>query len=606
MGFIRVLPEEVAQKIAAGEVVERPASVVKELVENALDAGATSIIIELEEGGKKLIQVTDNGIGVPKEDLPLTVHPHATSKIKDLSDLQSLASFGFRGEALASIAAVSRLYIHSRYKESKVGYLFDATAGKISPKPRDIGTTVTVKDLFYNTPARRKFMRSEKTELKHILETVYSLALSNLETTFKVIHNQKEVFFVSASASLKERLAEMFEFNSKDLVEVHPKGTNIQIKAVFVKPQNAFSFPKFFRVYVNDRVVEDPMLKKAVLDALAPFVLDSKQVKGVVKVYVPPSWVDFNVHPQKIQVRFANPFRVRFLVEKLLSKELATALKDSMLGPFVDTKGQGAATVVGGASQSSEVYLPSASLQTQAAAALGAIKPYYMQTTKDKGTKSQIMKLPGGGFTPGVGNKTEELDPARVSIVKIVPLLNRYILVEFTDKIWLIDQHAAAERIRFEELGGGEQIFASMQTFGVPITLNVGKLTNAEDFINFLEQVGIKAKYQNGKLVVTGALHFIKPKQVPKVVEEALEVFESGQPASLEQGTDPAKDIYRYIVATRACHSAIRANEPLTQEMAQDLVYRLLRCKNPFFCPHGRPVVWELTPEKIDKAFLRT
>ena len=589
MGIIRKLPKEVAERIAAGEVVERPASVLKELIENALDAQAQKITVSLEDGGIRKITVADDGVGIAKDDLRLAVASYTTSKISRLEDLERLVTFGFRGEALAAISKVAKVSIHSRTPDSKVGYLYKVFEDTIVPLARNVGTTVVVEDLFYNVPARRKFLRTVKTELKHDIDIFLALAFANPLIHLKLEHNNRVLYDLVSRKDLLSRYADVTGYQTSDLLDISRNFGAIKVEGVVVRPDRYTEGKRVFKILVNNRVVEDRYLQKAVNLAFEDFVLKSSQIAGVIKVFVDPYLVDVNVHPRKIEVKFKNPYRVMQFVQRAIKERLGSIVKD--------TVGRGT------------IYLPKPSLQPTVAEKINKIEIIKPRESSQKISSSVSSFLPLRSLRQ-VEESSEIKSPKTGNIVQMIQLMNRYILVEFQDRIWIIDQHAAAERIRFEELGGEERIDDVKQKLLRPLTIKVEKDTvDRKELLLLLHELGIEAEFNEhgGVLKVYTAPSFIPPEELTDFINQLLEIIteEKGVLDLKEYINRKLYEPLRYAIATKACHSSVRANEPLTQEQIEDLVLRLLKCKYPHVCPHGRPVIWEILRDEIDRHFLR-
>ncbi len=605
MTTIRILPEEIVNKLAAGEVVERPASVVKELIENALDAGATSISVRIKKGGKEEIIVEDNGVGIPKDDLPATIVSHATSKIYDISDLYNLRTLGFRGEALSSIASVSRLVIHSRFKKATIGYEFNADSKTIVPKARDVGTTVYVRDLFYNVPARKKFLASDFTETKHIQRLLFSLALAFNKVGFVLINNGKEVVRVLPEQSYKTRLASLLNIEQAKVFEIEASEGPVKLYGVFVYPQPAVEVRKRFQyIYVNKRMVQDNYLRNALIQAFDPFVLEKQYIIGGLFVDVPPQTVDFNVHPRKLEVRFTNPYRVYSVIRDLLKHNLYKALKD-----HIATK----ALVLPKSSYSIDMFRQNKPLKSSGdfsqveyglykdkSVSLNDVGGYDLDSPKasfNKGNTPTSFKVPSNDKALQLIKDDEPINQP----LQVIQLLNRYILVEWPEEIWLLDQHAAAERITYERLKKQGELDKQglVKPLQTRVTLSEEKL---KELLDVLQSLGFVATYNfKGQiLTVTAVPSYIKISEIERTIDYLVRLLEGN---IQDEEYNPAKEATLYVFATAACHTSIRAGERLTKEQMLQLIGDLLHCENPNSCPHGRPIIKRFTKRELDNFF---
>ncbi len=600
------LPEEVREKIAAGEVVERPANVVKELVENALDASADFIEVRVKKGGIKLIEVRDNGIGIAKEDLPLVIKRFTTSKIREAEDLARVSTYGFRGEALASISAVSRFSIHSRQKGAKVGYVL-LPDGRVVPKPRDVGTTVRVEELFYNLSARRKFLKSEQTEYKHILEVLEDFAIVNPYVRFKLIKDGKEVFDFMPS-DFETRVLKVLGFQKGDLI-FHEASEFFGVSLALLKPDKLSQRSRFFKVYVNKRPVEDKWIARGVKEGMAAFIPESLKPSAVVLLEVPAGYVDVNVHPKKSEVRFVNPYRVFAFVKGVVNEAVSLKVADPMRKVAASPGG----SVVGLRSprpeeqrayerlrvKSQGLRLPKGSLQKDF---FEKIVPQVTSSAYVEEPELDLDRAESSDFTAVVD--TQNLRAA-------YQLLNRYILAEWEDEIWIIDQHAAAERIRFEQLlralrSDGMQ---KQQIIAQKVVLPESGLESVKIHKELLEALGFDLRIEGEQIKLVAVPVFLKGADVYQVfydVVTQLEEFGEVKLSDIESVRFASDGKLGKLIATIACHNSIRANEKMAQEEVSSMVMQLLECEVPYACPHGRRLVVRFNREDLDKMFMRT
>jgi DNA mismatch repair protein MutL len=557
-----VLDDATVNKIAAGEVVERPASVVKELVENALDADASSITVTVEEGGKKLISVRDDGIGMSSEDAGKAFERHATSKISDIDDLQRLVSYGFRGEALSSIAAVSRVTLRTREHEAAGGIEVVVNGGRIenvTPVGCPPGTEIVVEDLFQHMPARRKSLKSKSIELAHCREVMinYMLCRPGLAFSFRsdgdveVVHVPAEGVRGSLVAAFGPKVAENMMSGDADAV-------GVRVEAYLGRLEHTRSSLSDLKLFVNDRPVKSQKLASAVVEAYGSKLMKDRYPVGTVRIFVDSSEVDVNVHPSKREVRFDDELKVADVVRGCVEK----ALGDSDLSFKYDlTKfSETFETAPGATKQGTAVGIQSTIL------------------TEEKG--------PGSDGKP--------------LIVPLAQIMNTYILAESGGNLLLIDQHAASERIVYET------VLKAIQT-GKEISQRL--LT---PMVIHLSASEVKALEENRE-TLDGAGFVIEPfgkgshalRSIPTVLGVA-----QGESAFRNILGDlgrmaPSKKVGLDVIWRVACHTAIRAGEPLSENQMRSLVSELLRTASPYTCEHGRPTMVGLSPVDLEKLFKR-
>jgi DNA mismatch repair protein MutL len=580
MPGIKVLPAEVAQKIAAGEVVERPVSVVKELVENSLDAMATEIKVELLDGGKKLIRVQDNGCGLSQEDTALCFRRHATSKIEKEEDLGKVATLGFRGEALASISAVSRLTLKTFDGSGEKGYQVEREGDKLirfleTAFPK--GTLVEVRDLFFNLPARRKFLRSERSELSLVVNYLTQAALAFPEVKFSLSHNSREIINCPAVSSLKERVYQLYGKKLLDnLMPVDYEEDGYRIFGLSSRPFSGRFDRQHQLVYVNRRPVKDRMLLAALGQAYLGLLEKQKNPEGFLFLRVPYEQVDVNVHPTKAEVRFKEPQQVYRLI--LRAVEIA-ARQESLVKPIIveeksekerERESSGEANL-----GENQVSLGLGKAELSAARTIG-----NFPEQKIKGISE---------------NLSESQKPVQV----LGQYLNSYIVVASEDGLFIIDQHNAHERIlfeKFEQLDKNRSWAAKQMLFPSVLELSPGQRLALEELQAELEAVGFRLEPMGGNSVAL--------REFPDVFQEkeASEILLS----VLEKtGSDKFKDKRTRMLATMACKAAVKAGQLLTRPEMEFLAQELFQAEYPGVCPHGRPVVIRIDRSKIERTLGR-
>lgn len=592
---IQILSPLLANQIAAGEVVERPASVVKELIENSLDAGATQIDIEIEQGGLRLIKVRDNGTGIHADDLPLTFCRHATSKITNTEDLGCILTLGFRGEALASIGSVSRLTVTSALANATGSQVAveGEIASAVSPAAHPQGTTVTVHDLFYNTPARRKFMRSEKTEFDHIDELVKRIALSSFATGFTLKHNQKlirQYYPASTAKQDTERLSALCgaEFAANAL-HLEAEGAGMRLTGWMAKPVFSRSQPDCQYFYVNGRIVRDKLVMHALRQAYQDVLYRDRHPAYVLFLDVPANLVDVNVHPTKHEVRF----RESRVVHDFIFRTIHDALSHDKPG-VVCHEHQHEAPV--------QSYTP----QYQAATARTApVAHYHAAPRIDTQHVAEQLSLYRalGAETAAQATLTALPQTAPPLGYAIGQLLGIYILAEKENTLVMIDMHAAHERVLYEKMKTAwQQKQMAVQKMLVPLTITLSEREAdcVEQSSNWFQQLGFAVERISQTAVVVREV----PQLLAHGAQEQLlrdviaDLLEHGDSSRLEERIN-------HLLGTLACHTAVRANHQLSVPEMNALLRQMEKTDHAGQCNHGRPTCVELSLQELDKLFMR-
>ncbi|KDE92040.1 DNA mismatch repair endonuclease MutL [Stenotrophomonas maltophilia] len=624
---IRPLPEILINQIAAGEVVERPASVVKELVENAIDAGASRVDIDLEEGGVRLIRIRDNGSGIAPEQLPLAVSRHATSKIADLDDLESVATLGFRGEALPSIASVSRFTLASRRAHDEHGSALQIEGGKIgevTPRAHAPGTTVEVRELFYNVPARRKFLRAERTELGHIEEWLRSLALARPDVELRVSHNGKasrryKPGDLYSDTRLAETLGEDF---ANQAVRVDHSGAGLRLHGWIAQPHYSRASADQQYLYVNGRSVRDRSVAHAVKMAYGDVLYHGRQPAYVLFLELDPTRVDVNVHPAKHEVRF----RDSRLVHDFVYRTLKDALADTRAGMSAQEIGAGAAQPVdatavpmassagasgfglvrgpapgagsGGGGGGFSGWRPQQPLGLQVADAPAAYAALYAAPAgAERG--AALPPMPTENGLP-VTSADAGVPPLGYAIAQLHGI---YILAENAEGLIVVDMHAAHERIGYERLKNAHDgIGLQSQPLLVPITLAVGEreADTAESEAETLAALGFEVTRAGpGSLHVRSIPALLAHAEPEGLLRDVLtDLREHGQSRRVASARDE-------LLSTMACHGAVRANRRLTLPEMNALLRDMEITERSGQCNHGRPTWARFSLAEIDRWFLR-
>jgi DNA mismatch repair protein MutL len=581
VGRIRVLDDHLVNRIAAGEVVERPASVVKELVENSLDAGAGSIDVRVEDGGRRRIVVADDGEGMERDDALLALERHATSKLRSFEDLAAIATLGFRGEALPSIAAVSRFLLRTAARDGCATEI-EVRAGRIAgvrevERPR--GTTVEVGGIFFNVPARRKFLRAAPTELAHIVRTVAHYALAHPSVRFLLDHEGRRLIDAPRAADRSERIAQVHghEFAGK-MMPFAAEGAGIRVSGFAGRPVDASARRDAQHVFVNGRLVQDRVLAHAIAGAYGNTLARGLYPAMLLFVDIDPSRVDVNAHPRKTEVRFDRSSEVhdavRAAVASALSHDIAVPrLEDLRPGP----------------TSSTPLGSIAAALERYAAVAESPVRAY---APHDGGSAPSLLE-----------DGSAAVDPARRA-VPLAQYKDSYIVAQDREGLLLVDQHVAHERVLFERyLGEAERGEVHVQRLLFPRTIELAAdevvvfESEAEEF----GRLGFLVEPFGGNAVkLDGVPAFAKDVPPDRLLRELL-----GEASRTRSAATGADDLRRRLVTSAACQAAIKVNYPLAREGMQRLLDDLFLTENPTTCPHGRPIVFRLTLEEIERAFRR-
>ena len=577
MSPIRLLSDLLINKIAAGEVVERPASVVKELVENAIDAGARSITVELKDAGRQLIRVTDDGVGMTREDLDLALQRHATSKIADETDLDAIGTLGFRGEALPAICAVSRFEIRSCPRGSAVGTLLRGAGGSIDARldvAAESGTAVETQDLFFNTPARLKFLRSAPSELAFTLRLLQGIALSRPDLQLRVLHHGKAVLAAPVTNTLRDRVGALlgFETSQAMLDVLHTQGV-VRITGLLAPPQRARGNRDEITLIVNGRPVRDTALTQSLVEGYRPTLPRHQFPVAVLGIEVPLPEVDVNVHPTKAWVRFRSP--------RLIQEAVFRAVQDALRSARVVQPQQGLATpgesMGGDAAAGTSVTWGSAEIVS------GSSLPADIQ--------GALFRERLAPFGPGrFGNVIGQLQ-------------DTFVVSASEEEVFFIDQHVAHERVLFEqlkrELATGP-LASQALLFPQSLELGPGKAALLAEWQGDLENLGFALEDFGGSSVLLRAVPSLLKGAEPRRLIEGL-LDEVGAPAA-----KPDSPIVDRALAFVACRAAVKAHAPLQREEMTRLLADLSATETPYFCPHGRPIVSRLSLKEIKRELRRT
>ena len=624
MSTIRILPEILSNQIAAGEVVQRPASVVKELVENCMDAGADRITVEIEKGGKSLIRVSDNGAGLKRDQAMLAIERYATSKIFSKEDLFSISTFGFRGEALPSIASVSKFTLVSRPRDENTGTRIDINGGKlakVSDAGAPPGTMVEVRQLFFNTPARRKFLKAENTETSHISDAVAGLAMGNPKVGFRLFLNKKLVRNFPPGQKLFQRAQMVLGKDAANhLYSLETNQGDIRISGVCANPAVTRSTANRVYLFVNNRLVHDRGLVAALFQGYRGRIMKGRYPMGVICVNLPFDQVDVNVHPTKREVKFLMPQPVYQALGQAVGSALMDAQTDSIAysrsGPitFMDT-GSGHQKSLAGEkvsvspvekalSQTPAYRLPDASGELGSQVAQSQIQWRATRPEKNIKPPDENIKPVQRAVSDSVPSDALSLEPIIKETTKIIgQVLGTYIVVEKLRHLVLVDQHAAHERVVYEALKKRHRTLGiQSQDLMVPEVL---ELTHKEaDLLESIREdlagLGVNVEPFGGEsFVIKSVPVLVGEKSVRDMVMEMIEqLSQDNETGSKDAWLDAC-------LVTMACHRAIRANKPMNQAEMERLMTDLEGCENPMHCPHGRPILISFDAYQLEKLFKR-
>lgn len=716
--MIKLLDQYTIDKIAAGEVIERPGSVIKELVENSIDAGATAITIEIKEGGMSFIRITDNGCGISKEEVPVAFLRHATSKLQTADDLLKIASLGFRGEALSSIAAVARVELITKQEDALTGTRYQIHGGKeISNEEigAPLGTTIVVRNLFYNTPARKKFMKTPATEGSYIYDLVCRMAMSHPDVSFKFIMNGTDKLFTSGNGRLKEIIYHIYGRDiTNNLLEIHAANDQVKITGYLAKPSISRGNRSFEDYYVNQRYIKSNILTKAIEDAYRTFVMVHKFPFTVINFEIDPSLIDVNIHPAKRELKFINEpdmydFTYISVRKALLFKELiptVTPGKDKRPETLAERKvekrpepfetNRRATELPPQPTRPAQQKKPSMPMQpansgisaqptpTMTSGALGQTASSIMQSKPDRTVQTDVSNIQAKSEqpTPSVTMENRSSSPVEIQYLKgdnqsgknitnnmvaenIVPYLTQpaktalnpaeasvqtnetseqkkqepitseakikyeqmdmfedkfltpeakkkhriigqlfktYWLIEYEDKFFIMDQHAAHEKVKFEELMANYKNKTVIPQYLMPpaiVSLSGTESEFLRENLEFFQNLGFQIEGFGGKeyklSAVPANLFGLDGREL--FLEFIGELSENGQKQTI--------DTFISKLSTMACKAAIKGNTSISFKEADSLIDQLMKLENPYTCPHGRPTLISMTETELEKKFKR-
>lgn len=636
MAVIHVLDEVTANQIAAGEVVERPVNAVKELVENAVDAGASSIEVEIADGGMTYIRVTDNGCGMTEEDAKLSVIRHATSKISSVDNIYHIASLGFRGEALPSIASVSRATITTRRHEDVEGTALEMTGGEITevkPAGAPAGTTVEVRDLFYNVPARKKFLKSERTESSRINSMVGKLSLANPDIAFRLINNGRTVIETPGNGRLVDVISALYGTKTAgEMLPVEEEGENIALEGLISKPSLLKSSRQYQTIIINRRVVESAVVSKAVDNAYHSLLPKNGYPLMVLSFQVPPESIDVNVHPQKREIKFSDEQTVfRLVYHGVLGTLTSQSTADTIAREMIHDPGHevveekdfkpGSIRVEDKPLGKPDIGL---SEETRPKTSWGEPAPSYEGRQEKTGPYTVEKRTPA--FTPDMEKKElftdrsvfedyRKEEPRREDL-KAEPLFEEekqedpviplgqvsdcFILCQHGKDLLIIDQHAAHERVRYDHLAERAEGIP-VQEILIPylIHVDIGDVDLLADHKGDIERLGITFEQAGPDVIrITGAPEDLSAAEMERVVGDIVKAYH-------EKDVPSPETMRHRMMAYAACRGAIKRGDPLNIRQMKELIHDLFHTSRPFVCPHGRPTIVKFTPGELGRLFKR-
>lgn len=585
MSKISIMDEILANKIAAGEVVEKTMNVVKELVENAIDAASDEIKIELIDSGVKQIKVSDNGIGMDREDAKLAFSRHATSKLKNLDDLFNIESLGFRGEALPSIASVSNIELKT--SNGEVGTYLTLSGGKdIEVKDSDLqkGTTITVKDLFYNTPVRLKYLKNLYIELANITEYVNKMALSYPNIKFTLINNDKKLLGTDGNGDLRKVIYEIYGAEvTKKMIEITGENDDYYIHGYISYPEMTKSNRNSITTLVNGRVIKNNELNKVIIDAYHTYIPKDKFPIIVLNIDVDPILIDINIHPTKMDIKFSKMDTLKELVNDEITKQL----KKLTLIPTIGVRSEEAV-------KESEISL---------------YQPAIQERTQSKQTYEEISL----DFTVAEPENITEKNPNEIEVIEentprikaMIPrgiVYSTYIIAENADGMYIIDQHAAAERINYEKVLKSlkENVIPIDLLIPIKIELAANEFLIIKNNLDILKEYGfIAEEFGMNTIIIRSHPNWIPEDIAEECIRKVVDIVITKESFDFDQF------VWR-MAATMACRMSVKANDYLSYEDQLWLLDTLRQCDNPFTCPHGRPTIITYTKYDLEKLFKRS
>ena len=643
MAQIQVLSKETIDKIAAGEVVERPSSVVKELLENAVDAKATAITVEIKEGGISLLRVTDNGCGIDKEQVPLAFLRHATSKIRTADDLSRIVSLGFRGEALSSIAAVSRMELITKTKEDLTGIRYLIEGGQ-EVETEEVGapegTTIIVRNLFFNTPVRKKFLKHPQTEGGYISDLMEHMAMSNPQISFKYMNNGQLRFHTSGNGNLQEIIYRIYGKDvSNALVPIDIQKEGIHMHGFLGRPEINRANRNFEIYFVNGRFIKSSLIGKAIEEGYRKYVMQHKFPFAVLHFHIESEEIDVNVHPTKMEVRFTNRMKLYDFIEQNIRETLHTLeLIPAISLQEAEEKKKGKETLtppvraIPEPFEAVRIAREESGLEKQVSQKIAAEETmsaiYSVPVDEEdnffvdnrekihpKAEESTFANVVSANATPSF-TETPEQPPVQINFFEekmltqeakkqhhiMGQIFDTYRLVAFQDKLFIIDQHAAHEKVKYERLIKqleNQQVQSQMLNPPIVVTLSGKEESVCKEYKNFFSEMGFEIEAFGGneyaiRSVPTDLYGCSEDRLFTELLDELSEGPIKGTP-----------DIIRQKIASMACKAAVKGNMAFGTSGMEALIDELLTLEDPYHCPHGRPTIISMSKYELEKKFKR-
>ncbi|WP_368403329.1 DNA mismatch repair endonuclease MutL [Streptococcus parasanguinis] len=633
MSQIIELPEVLANQIAAGEVIERPASVVKELVENSIDAGASQIVVEIEEAGLKSIRITDNGEGIAHDEVALALRRHATSKIKNQADLFRIRTLGFRGEAMPSIASVSILTLLTAQEGAAHGTKLVAKGGEIEelePATSPVGTKITVEDLFFNTPARLKYLKSQQAELSHIVDILNRLSLAHPEIAFTLINDGKEMTKTAGTGNLRQAIAGVYGLASaKKMVAIENRDLDFEVTGFVSLPELTRANRNYISLFINGRYIKNFLLNRAILDGYGSKLMVGRFPLAIIHIQIDPYLADVNVHPTKQEVRISKERELMALI----SQAIANALKEQDLIP--DALENLAKSTIRRTEKPVQTTLPlkenrlyydreSQDFKLRPEVADPQL-PLTDEATADSISQENPVEKPTSAikFAERKAAVYNELDHPELDLASLDKAYDKlegeeastfpeleyfgqmhgtYLFAQGNGGLYIIDQHAAQERVKYEEYRESiGDVDGSQQQLLVPYIFEfpADDLIRLQQRKHLLEEVGVYLEeYGANQLILREHPIWMKEEEIEAGIYEMCDMLLLTKEVSIKK--------YRAELAIMmSCKRSIKANHTLDDYSARDLIYQLSQCDNPYNCPHGRPVLVNFTKSDMEKMFRR-
>ena len=622
MALIHLLDEKTINQIAAGEVVERPVNAVKEMVENSIDANASEIEVEIADGGITYIRVTDNGSGMDKEDAEMSIIRHATSKISTVDNIFHISSLGFRGEALASIAAVSKCTLTTRQKDNSEGIQLDIESGKITDSKivgAPVGTTIEVRELFYNVPARKKFLKTERTEAGRINTIIGKMALSHPTIAFRLINNGRVVIETPGNGRLLDAVTSLYGIDvSNEMFTVEHSSDMYFLDGMISKPSLLKSSRQYQTIIVNHRIVESPLISKAIDNAYHSLLPKTGYPVCIIKLTVPPESIDINVHPQKREIKFENEKEIFRLVYHAVLKtltaqseaaEIATEITYTPKHESVDEKDINIKNFENNYYSTKKgndfvnLYWKDATDTYN-----NKTQENHYEKRNEYNPENDLKKIYSeNSILENFQNNEKQSERLFEDIKKeelVIPLgqvANCFIICVKGKELFIIDQHAAHERVRYDKLAEHAESIP-VQNILIPhlITMDKQDIELFEERRKDIERLGIIFEQAGIDVIrITGAPEDFSESDMERVIHDLLIAFNSQ--------SEPSPETLRHrMMAYAACRGAIKAGDVLNIRQMKELISDLFMTSRPFVCPHGRPTIIKFTPEELGKLFKRT